>query len=146
MTTEHVHGCLNCRPDMVPDFSKDDPRYHDSAKCGSTLRATVDGVVPGYHKGVLEGPEGWVLLACEGFEASLIHECPTCSTYAPLAGGSGTYLTGEYHICVEPRFGHVEVIHDCPTRTAARVERLEDALKPLVSDDAFHRARYGKDW
>lgn len=142
---EHVHGCLICRPDMVPDFDRDDPRYHDGEKCGATLRATVDGVVPGYHKGVFEGVDGWVLLACEGFDAALVHECPTCTTRGPADAGGFRPLE-RYEVCVEPRFGNVAVIHDCPSVMAARVKRLEAALKPLVSDDVFYRAKYGKDW
>ncbi len=112
---EHVHGCLNCRPEMVPDFDRTDPRYHDYEKCAVTLRATVDGAVPGYHKGVYEGADGWVLLACEGFDASLVHECPTCTTYDDLRGSVGTYS-----VCVEPRFGTVAVVHDCPAWKGAR--------------------------
>lgn len=143
--SEHVHGCLTCRPDMVPDFSRDDPRYHDGVKCGAPLQATVDGVVPGYHRGVLEGPEGWVLLACEGFNTALVHECPTCTTREP-AEADGFRRLLHYEVCVEPRFGNVAVIHDCPAALAARANRLEHALKPLVSDDVFYRAKYGKDW
>jgi hypothetical protein len=108
---EHVHGCLNCRPEMVPDFSRDDPRYHAYEKCGVTLRATVDGVVPGYHKGVFEGAEGWVLLACEGFDAERVHDCPNCTTYHDYEGYP---VADTYSVCLTPRFGKVGVIHDCP--------------------------------
>jgi hypothetical protein len=142
--TEHIHGCLNCRPDMVPDLDRDDPRYHDGQKCGSTLRATVDGVVPGYHKGVFEGPDGWVLLACEGFEAGLIHECPNCTTRGP-AEEDGYRPLLHHEVCVEPRFGHVEVIHDCPSVMAARVTRLKEALKPLVPEATYFCALFGRD-
>ncbi len=114
--TVHTHGCLNCRPDMVPDFTRDDPRYHDYETCGVTLQATVDGVVPGYHKGVYEGADGWVLLASEGLDTSLIHDCPTCTTR------DAEGFIAHHEVCVEPLFGRVEVIHDCP-RTHRREAR-----------------------
>lgn len=110
---EHVHGCLNCKPEMVPDFSKDDPRYHAYEKCGVTLRATVDGIEPGYHKGIFEGVDGWVLLACEGFDAEQVHDCPSCTTRT-----SDAFLD-RYATCLTPRFGKVEVIHDCPSALRA---------------------------
>jgi len=107
--SEHVHGCLTCRPDMVPDFSRDDTRYHDGEKCGVTLNATVDGVSLGYHTGVFEGPDGWVLLVSEGFDLEQAHYCPTCT---PLDDEGFVIRTSS--LCVTPRFGRVVVTHDCP--------------------------------
>lgn len=138
--TEHVHGCLNCRPDMVPEFRRDDPRYHDYEVCGTTLYATVDGVKPGWHKGVFEGEDGWVLLACEGFDVEAIHACPTCTTYGTHDGHP---IIEQYQTCLEPRFGRVEVHHDCPKRLAERADRLMAALRPLVDDTTYLRAIYG---
>lgn len=137
--TEHVHGCLNCRPDMVPEFRQDDPRYHDADVCGTPLRGTVDGVEPGYHKGVYEGEDGWVLLACEGFNVELIHPCPTCTTY------DAEGFTENYEVCLEPRFGLVAVTHECARRLAKRAARLEAALEPLLSQAAYLHVRYGEE-
>lgn len=135
---EHIHGCLNCRPEMVPDFDPADSRYHAyPTKCGTTLRATVNGVEPGYHKGVFEGEDGWVLFA--GATTDEIHTCPNCTTR-----DADGFLIG-HTVCVEPRFGHVAVIHDCPAGLAARVERLQAALKPLVPEDVYWRAVFGRD-
>jgi hypothetical protein len=95
---EHVHGCLNCRPDMVPDFDRADPRYHDGSKCGSGMFSVrVDGVEPGYTCGVYEGAEGWALVAGSTTEVVHVHSC---------AGGTD--------VCYQPRFGKVEVTHLCP--------------------------------
>ncbi len=97
--TDHIHGCLNCRPDMVPDFSRDDPRYHDGQNCrdeehGFSAYAFVDGVDAHYFTSAFEGTEGWVLHAGYREQTGQIHGCP-CD------GG----------VCVEPRFGRVEVRH-----------------------------------
>jgi hypothetical protein len=103
-TTEHVHGCLNCRPDMVPDFDKDDPRYHDSQKCANHRShgpAVVNGAPVSYTRGVFEGTEGWALFC--GATSGDVHSCPTCEPDGRLQ-----------HICVEPRFGCVEIA--CPAR------------------------------
>jgi hypothetical protein len=107
---EHVHGCLNCRPDMVPDFSKDDPRYHDRDKCGVGFIARLDGADLGYTRGVFEADEGWALLCAQGtYDADLVHDCPNCTTR-----GADEGWIDHHEVCIEPRFGKVEVIHDCP--------------------------------
>jgi hypothetical protein len=101
---EHVHGCLNCRPDMVPDFSRDDPRYHDGTKCRTAdgrrplnWIVSIDGVTLGYTSGVFEGREGWALYAGEPDRAVLIHHCPN---------------SRDCGVCVEPRFGVITVEHN----------------------------------
>lgn len=128
--TEHKHGCLSCTPDMVPAFTVDDERYHDYKKCGATLRALVGGSDIGYTRGVFGGPEGWALAAGQTIED--IHQCP-CKPDA------------ESTPCVTPVFGAVVVAHDCPARLAAEVDRLKAALRPLVSDDVYWRAVFGRD-
>jgi hypothetical protein len=93
--SEHIHGCLTCRPDMVPDFDADDPRYHKSGKCSHSYShgpAMVDGIPVSYTNGVFEGPEGWALFA--GATTADIHKC-ACGTWS----------------CVEPRFGHARGEH-----------------------------------
>jgi hypothetical protein len=80
---------------MVPDFSPDDSRYHDGVKCGSFSDVLLDGEPIQYTHGVFDGPEGWVLYA--GFPTERVHSCPNDP--------------GE--VCVEPRFGRVEVGHTC---------------------------------
>lgn len=102
--TEHVHGCLICRPDMVPDFSHDDPRYCDGAKCrdaghGGICYAFVDGVDVHYCLAAFEGPEGWALHAGDRGRTDLIHLCPCGDPDRDAA------------VCVEPRFGRVEIRH-----------------------------------
>src|SRR4051812_44619555 len=95
--TEHVHGCLSCRPDMVPDFDRADPRYHDGEKCPRYRWGAVlpDGAEPGFTKGVFEGAEGWVLYALGGpGDTDAMHQCPCKAS-----------------VCVEPRFGVVTVEH-----------------------------------
>lgn len=96
--SEHVHACLNCQPDMVPDFDRADPRYHGAPKClpgRSHGPAMVDGAPVSYTNGVFEGPEGWALFA--GATDEDVHRC-ACGAWS----------------CVEPRFGHVEIA--CPAR------------------------------
>lgn len=93
--SEHVHACLSCRPDMVPDFDPTDPRYHRTDKCGASHGpALVGGVPVTYTAGVFEGPEGWALFC--GATADEVHAC-SCT-----------------NLCAEPRFGRVEI--DCPAR------------------------------
>jgi hypothetical protein len=102
--SEHVHGCLTCRPDMVPDFDRADPRYHGLEKCGLGLAhgpAIVDGSPVAYTSGVFEAAEGWALFC--GATIDDVHSCPTCDPNGRLAS-----------ICVEPRFGRVEIA--CPAR------------------------------
>lgn len=99
---KHVHGCLDCRPDMVPDHEASDPRFHDYPKCGITFRVTLDGADQGYTRGAFEGREGWVL--CAGATVDDVHVCPC---------GSDT-------VCVEPRFGAVAVSHNCPAVRGSR--------------------------
>ena len=93
---EHVHGCLTCRPEMVPDFSRDDPRYHSYAteKCRSAFRVLVNGADAALTRGVFEGREGWALIA--GNTTADVHDCPR----------------GSWSPCIEPRFGTVTVIHE----------------------------------
>lgn len=136
--SEHVHGCLNCRPDMVPGFNRDDPRYHGAHCAAPSFRVKVDGVEPGYTNGAYEGAEGWALLASRGFVPGSVHECPNCT----IRRSDG--LLAHYANCVEPIFGNVEVIHDCPRRTVAQVERLAAAFKPLVPESVYLRAMYGE--
>jgi hypothetical protein len=102
--TPHIHGCLNCRPDMVPDFTRDDPRYHDGEKCLHLVYALLDGADPGYTTGIFEGPDGWVLSVDDGYDTSTVHQC-SC--------GEGT--------CAVPRFGNVEARHHCPAQHPAAV-------------------------
>ena len=102
--TAHTHGCLNCRPDMVPDFTRDDPRYHDGNKCQSGFCVLIDGSDVRYTCGAFEGPEGWARFA--GASAVDIHECPTCTT-RDAAG-----FIEHWETCVEPRFGFVVVQHE----------------------------------
>lgn len=97
---EHVHGCLNCQPEMVPDFDRADPRYHGVGKClradgvGSTAhRVFLDDIEIAYTSGIFEGAEGWVLFSAA--TTADIHTCPC----------------GFESICVEPRFGAVTVVH-----------------------------------
>lgn len=93
----HVHGCLNCRPDMVPDFDPADSRYHRygyGAACRSAFRVLVNGSDVSYTRSAFEGVEGWTLFA--GATADDIHPC-TCASD---------------EICVEPRFGSVEIRHE----------------------------------
>lgn len=100
--SEHVHGCLTCMPDMVPDFDRDDPRYHDGEKCVHRItKVLVDGVEIGYTKGIFEGPEGWALFV--GKDASEVHHC-SCFNRDTLQG----------MVCLEPRFGVVTVEHAPP--------------------------------
>lgn len=140
---EHVHGCLNCRPDMVPAFDRADPRYHAYPKCGSTLAVTVNGKDAGYTNGAFEGPEGWALLCAEGtLNADLVHPCPTCKDGLPKDAEG--FTIGEWPLCVTPVFGRVDVIHACPSEIAARAERLAAALKPLVPESVYLRAMYGE--
>ena len=115
---EHVHGCLTCRPDLVPDFDRADPRYHGYPKCHGSDWGTVllDGEPIAYTSGVFEGPDGWVLFA--GLPGNDVHTCP--------CDGGGA--------CVEPRFGHVGMRHGCPSLLIARLERATDALKALAPD------------
>lgn len=97
--SEHVHGCLNCRPDMVPDFRKDDPRYHDGEKCrtgrdfAQIHRVTLNGAELAWTHGHFEGTEGWALFIGEAI--NLAHPC-SC-----VNGG----------VCVEPCFGVVASEH-----------------------------------
>jgi hypothetical protein len=111
--TEHIHGCLICRPDMVPDFSRDDPHYHDGQKCANGwLAVTVNGEPIAYTIGMYEGAEGWVLYA--GYPAENVHPCPNHFTYLTTTQGEPYLPIGAWdHICVEPRFGRVEVDHIC---------------------------------
>ena len=107
--TEHIHGCLNCRPEMVPDCDRADPRYHDGAKCGSATFGVVliNGAPISYTLGVFEGPEGWVLFP--GATTDAVHLCPNCTTYSEYQG----YQVIDHHeVCVEPRFGRVEIHHE----------------------------------
>lgn len=106
--SEHVHGCLNCRPEMVPDFSRDDPRYHDGEKSGHDWAALVDGVDVGYTRGVFEGSEGWALVAGPGYDIERVHHCPNCTTYRVLDDGYEVF--DEHQVCVEPCFGVVTII------------------------------------
>lgn len=99
--TPHVHGCLNCRPAMVPDFTRDDPRYHDGDKCGHDVRPTINGAETGYTSGMYDGNEGWVLSASEQLDTTLVHTCPNC--YDEETG------TGLLNACLTPLFGRVEV-------------------------------------
>ena len=137
--SEHVHGCLSCRPSMVPDFEKTDSRYHDGEKCGRYFRVLLDGVEPGYTSGVFEGTEGWVLLAAEGLDVDKVHDCPNCTRRA--ADGS----VEAWSCCLEPRFGRVEVIHGCSADLAAQIKRLAGALRPLVSETDFWQAMFGRE-
>lgn len=97
--SDHVHGCLTCRPDMVPDFSKDDPRFHISEKCrtergfGQIHRVMLDGVPLVLTAGHFEGAEGWALEIAEGINAA--HYCPCDSK----------------NTCVKPNFGVVASEH-----------------------------------
>lgn len=95
---EHVHGCLGCRPDMVPDFDRDDPRYHDGVKCGFGAACgddiRIDGQrFVGYTKGWFEGREGWVLVVSEERKTDQVCVCP-CDAH---------------NVCLTPRFGVVTV-------------------------------------
>jgi len=141
--TEHVHGCLNCRPDMVPDFSKDDPRYHAYEKCGATLRVMVGGRDAGYTRGAFEGFEGWALVVAADGRAESVHDCPSCS--GPLPAIEGSVPGYQHSICMEPRFGRVGVIHDCTAGLTAQIERLKSVLEPLVPEAVFWRAVFGRD-
>jgi hypothetical protein len=140
---EHVHGCLNCRPDMVPDFSRDDPRYHDYHKCGVAFTATVDGIAAGYTHGVFEGPEGWALVCAADSNIESVHDCPPCS--GPLPDDGSGYPGYQHSICLTPAFGVIVVTHGCPADLAAQVERLKEALKPLMPEAMFWRAVFGRD-
>lgn len=126
--SEHVHGCLTCRSDMVPDFDKADPRYHDGEKCGYTPYALIDGVDPGYTAGIFEGPAGWALVAGATTDGIDTHIC----------------ASGQHNACLTPVFGHVEVRHRCPERLAAQVQRLKDAIKPFVSFEEYVRIVNGE--
>jgi hypothetical protein len=95
MLSEHIHGCLNCRPTMVPPFSKNDDRYHDRKKCNRCFLVKLNDLLAGYTIGVLEGNDGWILAASRTFDTTEIHECPNCVN----------------EICIEPMFGKVEVQH-----------------------------------
>ena len=92
--SEHKHSCLSCTPEMVPDFRRDDPKYHDKQKCHTTLRAAVDGVDPGYTQGMYEGREGWAIVI--NGDIDTMHACPC----------------GEHLMCVSPLFGVVTVVHE----------------------------------
>lgn len=110
IASEHVHGCLNCRPDIVPDFDKADPRYHGAETCGTVVHgpAMVDGVPVSYTQGVFEGLEGWALFV--GVTAADVHPCPTCATCYTTTQGDPYYSTDSWdHICIEPRFGYVTI-------------------------------------
>jgi hypothetical protein len=100
---EHVHRCLSCTPDMVPDFDRADPRYHEGEKCGSILNVTLDGQEISYTRGIFEGREGWVLFA--GADTESVHHCPTCTTRTDEG------FIARYEVCVEPLFGVVTVEH-----------------------------------
>lgn len=120
---DHVHGCLSCRPDMVPDFDRADPRYHDGEKCGRLLSVTLDGNPTGYTAGVFEGDEGWILQASETLDASLVHPCPNCTTYTAY---EGERFVDRWEPCVEPRFGRVAVVHECPAVARDRERRIRE--------------------
>lgn len=94
---EHVHRCLSCAPDMVPDFDRADPRYHDSGKChqgGRLFHAvTIDGAEISYTSSHFEDSEGWALFV--GATADDMHMC-SC---------------GSKSMCSEPRFGVVTSRH-----------------------------------
>jgi hypothetical protein len=113
--TEHVHGCLSCRPDMVPDFERTDDRYHDGEKCDHSVYALVNGVDPGYTTGIFEGPDGWVLSASRGYDASRVHPCPNHRQRVDEAIDPIAAIQ-RVEICVEPVFGNVEARHRCPDR------------------------------
>lgn len=107
---EHIHDCLNCRPDMVPDFDRADPRFHGDGKC---LRADgiesmvhhvfLDGSEIAYTRGAFADREGWALFA--GATVAEVHTCPTCTT----RDADGFLVSAP--VCVEPRFGAVTVVH-----------------------------------
>lgn len=102
---------------MVPDFDRDDARYHDT-NCGVNFRATIDGADAGYTKGCFEGPDGWVL-----FVGATLEDVHHCRCQGDLDRGN--------ELCVEPRFGYVEVIHDCPRSLVERHRELIEGRKWL---------------
>lgn len=55
------------------------------------MEVTVDGISPGYTKGVYEGSDGWILFA--GKDVDEIHTC--CGD----------------NVCLQLRYGNVKVIH-----------------------------------
>lgn len=99
MMAEHQHACLACRPEMVPDFDRADPRYHHFKKCRIDQRYSqshvvhLDGEVIPLTSGHFEGAEGWALVP--GPTPDEVHAC-----------GCGAGNT-----CVEPRFGVVTSAH-----------------------------------
>jgi hypothetical protein len=95
---------------MVPDFDPADERYHQWGKCGPLTLVTLDGVVQSYSVGVFEGPDGWVLFA--GATMQDTHMCPSHPDT----------------LCVEPRFGRVEVVHECPAVAAERRRQIEQTV------------------
>lgn len=133
--SEHIHGCLTCRPDMVPDFSRDDPRYHDGGKCvHRILRVTVNGAEPGYTQGAFEGPEGWVLFV--GANAGEVHPCACFNRE-----------TGQGTTCQEPRFGVVTVEHMPPVMIDAAevIHRLPKGW-PTAEATPEARATFAEGW
>lgn len=112
--TEHIHRCLSCTPDMVPDFDRADPRYHDGEKCGPLVRVSLDGAEMTYAGGIFEGQEGWLLFA--GAAVDDLHQCP-CGA----------------DVCVETRFGRAEVAHGCPSGVVEHRRALREALRPFAS-------------
>lgn len=96
--TTHVHQCLDCTPEMVPDYDKADVRYHGADKCVPGYAhgvALVDGKPVSYTCGIFTGREGWALFV--GKTIDDIHWC-TCGSKA---------------FCSTPVFGKVEVV--CPS-------------------------------
>lgn len=93
----HTHACLPCTPELVPDHSRTDPKYHEFDTWGKPgePRVTVDDKpVEGRVVGAYEGAEGWALRA--GRRPEDVHVCPDAGGAAPT-------------ICVEPVFGRVKV-------------------------------------
>lgn len=101
MIRSHVCQCLNCKPDIIPDYDVHDPLIHFRGKCRTTFKVLNNGIDVGYTSGVTkEGIEGFYLSAGESMEDIHTH---TCSS----PNGEVNYST-----CLELRFGNIMVIHD----------------------------------
>jgi hypothetical protein len=98
MSTQHVHRCCVCDPELTPDVALTDPNYHTADKCGDThIAPLLDGVAQPLALEVYIGDEGWILRVARD-ENGALHICPN----EHLAGREGS-------VCSEVVFGHIEL-------------------------------------
>jgi hypothetical protein len=107
---KHVHQCIQCHPEIIPEYDKDDPRYkRGNVKTGYFL-TFVDDVDVGYTMGVYTGEDGWAIVPSSNkggqYRSSTledIHDCPNCIV---------THADGSVEIaytCIEIKRGFVRI-------------------------------------